>query len=270
MDLGLAGAATMVTGGSKGMGRATARCLAAEGARVAVLARGRDALDSVVAELLALGAPDAVGISADLCDRAGVDATFQEVGTRWGELNVLVNAAGPVDVGIRAFEDLDDDEWMATFDIGTLSAARCVRAALPWLRRAEWARIVNVSAHSTKRQSPEIIAYTASKAALTSLSKNLSLSLAREGILVNTVSPGSFLSEGMRGYLAAQPPECDIDPDSLEDAMRIMVEDFGHPAHLPRAGDPAEIGPVIAFLASRVNSYMTGANVNVDGGSDFC
>ena len=140
---------------------------------------------------------------------------------------------------------------------------------MPLLRAAEWARIVNVSAHSTKRQSPEIVAYTASKAALTSLSKNLSLSLAPDGILVNTVSPGSFLSEGMRAYLRALPPERGVDPDSLEDAMRVIAEDFGHPAHLPRAGDPSEIGPVIAFVASRLNSYMTGANINVDGGSDF-
>ena len=252
------------------MGHAAAVCLAAEGARVAVLARGREQLDATVAELVAAGSPDAIGIPTDLTVRDQVDAAFAQVGERWGALNVLVNAAGPVDVGIRRFEDLDDAEWMATFDIGTLSAARCVRAALPLLRAAEWARIVNVSAHSTKRQSAELVAYTASKAALTSMTKNLSLSLAPDGILVNTVSPGSFLSEGMRAYLRAQPPERGIDPDSLEDAMRVIAEDFGHPAHLPRAGDPKEIGPVITFLASRINSYMTGANVNVDGGSDFC
>jgi 3-oxoacyl-[acyl-carrier protein] reductase len=269
VDLGLSGAAAVVSGGSKGMGRAAAVCLARDGARVAVLARGRQALDDTVAELQRVGSPDAIGIRTDLTVRAQVDAAFSEVSERWGECNVLVNAAGPVEVGIRRFEDLDDDEWTATFDIGTLSAMRCVRAALPLLRAADWARIVNVSAHSTKRQSAELIAYTAAKAALTSATKNLSLSLAPDGILVNTVSPGSFLSEGMRGYLRSLPPERGIDPDSLEDAMRVIAEDFGHPAHLPRAGDPAEIGPVIAFLASRVNSYMTGANVNVDGGSDF-
>ena len=183
---------------------------------------------------------------------------------------MLVNVAGPVDVGIGPFEDLDDAEWLATFDIGTMSVVRSVRAALPLLRRADWARIVNVSAHSTKRQSPAIVAYTAAKAALTSVTKNLSLSLAPEGILVNCVSPGSFNSAGMRGYIDALPPERHADPDDLVDVMRIMAEDFGHPAHIGRAGDPAEIGPVIAFLASPVNSYTTGANVNVDGGSDFC
>jgi NAD(P)-dependent dehydrogenase (short-subunit alcohol dehydrogenase family) len=144
-----------------------------------------------------------------------------------------------------------------------------VRSALPLLRRARWARIVNVSAHSTKRQSASLPAYTAAKAAMTSVSKNLSLSLAADGILVNTVSPGSFLSDALRRYLASLPAERNVDPDNLTDAMRVIREDFGHPAHLSRAGNPAEMGPVIAFLGSRANSYMTGANVNVDGGSDF-
>ena len=269
MDLGLAGATAVISGGSKGMGRAAAECLAGEGAKVAVLARTKTALDETVEAMVARGAQDAVGISTDLTSRDDVEQAFAQVGERWGELNVLVNAAGPVEVGVKPFEQLDDEEWLATFDIGTLSAARCVRAALPLLRKAEWARIVNVSAHSTKRQSPGLIAYTASKAAMTSMSKNLSQSLAPEGILVNTVSPGSFLSEGMKGYLRALPPERGIDPESLYDAMRVIEEDFAHPAYMKRAGDPSEIGPVIAFLASRVNSYMTGADVNVDGGSDF-
>ena len=269
MDLGLGDATAVVNGGSKGMGRAAAECLAADGAKVAVLARGRDALDETVAALTAAGSPDAVGITTDLTDAASVADAFRQVGERWGALNILVNAAGPVDVGVHTFDDTTDEEWLATFDIGTLSAVRCVRGALPLLRKAAWARIVNVSAHSTKRQSPSIVAYTASKAALTSLSKNLSVSLAPEGILVNTVSPGSFLSEGMKGYLRALPPERNVDPENLYDAMRVIDEDFGHPAHLRRAGDPQEIGPVIAFVASRRNTYMTGADINVDGGSDF-
>ena len=109
-----------------------------------------------------------------------------------------------------------------------------------------WARIVNISAHSTRRQSPELVAYTASKAALTSVSKNLSLALAPAGILVNTVSPGSILSAGLKGYLRALPPERHADPGDLRDAMRIITEDFGHPAHLGRAGEPSEVGRVVA------------------------
>ena len=269
MDLGLADARCVVSGGSKGMGLAAAGCLAADGARVAVLARTPEVLDAAVETLRDRGAADAVGIPTDLTSTDDVERAFARLDERWGSLNVLVNAAGPVDVGVGVIDGLDDAEWHATFDIGTLSAVRCVRAALPLLRAADWARIVNVSAHSTKRQTPGLVAYTASKAALTSVTKNLSLSLAPEEILVNTVSPGSFLSAGLQGYLRGLPSERRVDPDSLEDAMRVIVEDFGHPAYLSRAGDPREIGPVIAFLASRVNSYMTGADVNVDGGSDF-
>jgi 3-oxoacyl-[acyl-carrier protein] reductase len=269
VNLGLADAAAVVSGGSKGMGRAAAECLAAEGARVAVLGRSQASLDETVAALQALGSPDAFGIPTDLTSAAEVTGAFNHLSQRWGSLNVLVNAAGPVDVGLGTFEMIDDQEWVATLDIGVLSAARCVRAALPLLREGSWARIVNISAHSTKRQSPGLVAYTAAKAALTSLSKNLSATLAPEGILVNTVSPGSFLSEGMKNYLRALPPERQADPDSLVDAMRIIREDFGHPAHLGRAADPREIGPAIAFLGSQANTYITGADLNVDGGSDF-
>jgi 3-oxoacyl-[acyl-carrier protein] reductase len=269
MDLGLDQATAVVSGGSMGMGRAIAECLAAEGARVAVLARNQGVLDETVQGLQKAGAPDALGISTDLTRPDDVTRAFGTVERVWGGLNIVVNAAGPVDVGIGMFEDVDDDEWRATFDIGTLSAARCIRAALPMLRAAPWARIVNISAHSTKRQSPSLVAYTASKAALTSLSKNLSATLAPDGILVNTVSPGSFLSEGLKSYMRDLPPDRAADPEDLVDAMRIIREDFGHPAHLGRAADPREIGPLVAFLASRSNTYVTGADLNIDGGSDF-
>jgi 3-oxoacyl-[acyl-carrier protein] reductase len=269
VDLGLADAHVLVVGGSRGMGRAAAETFAREGARVAVLARASQALDETVAHLRSAGSPESVALTADLTNLSEVDSAIDLLGERWGALEVLVNAAGPVEVGIGPFDRLDDDEWRATFDIGVLSAVRTVRRSLPLLRRGSFARIVNVSAHSTKRQSPDLVAYTAAKAALSSLTKNLSLSLASEGILVNTVSPGSFLSEGLQGYLRSLPPERGVDSASLTDAMRVIAEDFGHPAHLGRAGDPGEIGPVIAFLGSRINSYMTGADVNVDGGSDF-
>ncbi len=86
---------------------------------------------------------------------------------------------------------------------------------------------------------------------------------------MNIVSPGSFLSQGLRDYLCGLALERGIDPDDLHDAMRVIAEDFGHPAYLGGAGDPTEMGPVIAFLGSKLNSYMTGADINVDGGSDF-
>lgn len=269
MDLGLEGAAAVVSGGSKGMGRAAAECLAADRCRVAVLGRGQDALDETVAALRAAGSPDAVGFSVDLTRTDQVDAAFAALGARWGALNILINAAGPLG-STGTVEQLDDDAWVRAFDEGTMSAVRCVRGALPWMRKAEWARIVNVAAHSVKRQSPSLIAYTAAKAAMASMSKNLARTLGAEGILVNTVSPGSIMSAGLRGYLHRVAERFGIDPDNPRDAHRVIAEEFGHPVDLERAGLPDEVGAVIAFVASRRNSYMTGANINVDGGSDFC
>jgi len=268
MDLGLEGAAVCVQGGTKGMGRAAADWFARDGARVVVLARRQKGIDETVEALTELGSPEAWGISMDLSDPATIDAAFDQIAERWGELNTLVNAAGP-GASMKPIEEIPDEEWVEAFEIAALSAVRCTRAALPLLKAAPWARVVNLSAHSTKRQAKGLAAYTAGKAALTSVSKHLSLALAEHEILVNTVSPGSFASEGFKTGMRMLPPERGLDPDDLYDCMRWITEDFGHPAHLPRAGDPAEIGAVIAFVGSQVNSYMTGANINVDGGSEF-
>ena len=268
MELGLEGAAVVISGGTKGIGRAAAECFARDGARVALLAREQAGLDRAEKELRAAGSPEVVGYRVDLHDDGQVRGAFGAIGERWGEINALVNVPGPASAG--GFEQLSDEDWDEAFHMGTMGAVRCVRAGLPLLRKAEWARIVNLAAMSVKRQSPGLIAYTAAKAAVASMSKNLSRTLAPEGILVNTVSPGIFLSESLVGYLASVAEEKGIDPHDPVDGHRIMVEEYGHAVDLGRAGLPSEIGPVICFLASRTNSYMTGANVNVDGGTDFC
>jgi len=266
MDLGLKDSVAVVTGGSKGMGRAIAEAFADDGAKVAVLARGTDAIDETLKELERRGAPDTLGLSVDLTDPAAITGAFAAIGERWGSINSLINTVGP---GDGAFEDLDDEGWDTAFQLGLMAAVRCTRAALPLLRSAEWARIVNFAAHSIQRQNPRIVAYTASKAALASVSKNLSKSLAPEGILVNTVSPGTIVTasftENLDPFLAAD----GLDSSNPVDVMTWIENNFHQPADLGRAGVPDEIASITVYLASRRNGYVTGANVNVDGGSDF-
>jgi 3-oxoacyl-[acyl-carrier protein] reductase len=266
MDLGLAGSKAVVTGGSKGMGLAIAQTFAAEGASVAVMARHKPALDAAVESLREGGAPDAIGISVDMADAASIAAGFSAISERWGQLNSLVHTIGP---GDGYFEQMNDTEWDAAFTLGTMSGVRSIRAALPMLRAADWARIVTLSAHSIQRQNPRIIAYTASKAALSSITKNLSKSLAREGILVNCVCPGTIVTasftEQLKDVLGAE----GLDATDPHDVMRWIDTNFHQPCDLGRAGLPEEIASITAYLASRVNGYVTGATVNVDGGSDF-
>jgi NAD(P)-dependent dehydrogenase (short-subunit alcohol dehydrogenase family) len=183
MDLGLAGAKALVQGGTKGIGRAAAECLAADGASVAVMARTPSELDATVEALRRLGAPEALGLRADITKLEEGQAALGLVAERFGHLNILINAAGPGKGGY--FDELSDAEWQVAIDSGAMGMIRCVRAALPLLRKAEWARIVNVSAHSTKRQTASLVAYTAAKAMVTSVTKNLSLSLAKDEILVS-------------------------------------------------------------------------------------
>jgi 3-oxoacyl-[acyl-carrier protein] reductase len=266
MDLGLAGAKAVVTGGSKGMGLTIARTLATEGASVAVMARNRTALDAAVESLREAGAPEAVGISVDMADAASITRGFDAVSDRWGQLNSLVHTIGP---GDGYFEQMDDSEWDAAFTLGTMSGVRSIRAALPMLRAADWARIVTLSAHSIQRQNPRIIAYTASKAALSSVTKNLSKSLARSGILVNCVCPGTIVTasftEQLKDVLAAE----GLDATNPHDVMTWIDTNFHQPCDLGRAGLPEEIASITTYLASQRNGYVTGATVNVDGGSDF-
>lgn len=266
MDLGLAGSKAVVTGGSKGMGLAIAQTLASDGASVAVMARDKSALDSAVKSLRAAGAPEALGISVDMADADSIAAAFAQVSQRWGQLNSLVHTIGP---GDGYFEEMSDAEWDATFALGTMSGVRSIRASLPMLRAAEWARIVTLSAHSIQRQNPRIVAYTASKAALSSVTKNLSKSLAKDGILVNCVCPGTIVTasftENLKDILAAD----GLDASDPVHVMKWIDDNFHQPCDLGRAGLPEEIASITTYLASRRNGYVTGATVNVDGGSDF-
>ena len=268
MDLGLSDAAVCVQGGSKGIGRAVAECFAAEGARVAILARGESAIDETVSRLTELGSPDAFGISVDVGDSLVIDRTFAQIGERWNALNVLVCAVGP-QVSRLPWHAVSDNQYVEAFVIGALAAVRCARAALPLLRAAQWARIVNVSAMSSRCQGHGLIEYSAAKAALTSITKNLSLELAGEGILANTVSPGTVLSDQLSRYVEALPEELGVSVDDPQSVMRHIADSFSVRADLGRAGIPHEIGSVICFLASQQNTYMTGANINVDAGSAF-
>jgi 3-oxoacyl-[acyl-carrier protein] reductase len=266
MDLGLGGARAVVTGGSKGMGRAVACAFADEGAHVAILARGQASIDQTAEELYRRGSPGVLGLSVDLTRPDAIQEAIASIGAAWGSINSLVNTIGPAD---GYFEEMSDGDWGRALDLGLMAAVRCSRAALPFLRAAPWARVVNFAAHSIQRQNPRLVAYTAAKAAVASFSKNLSKSLAPDGILVNTISPGTIVTasftEALDPFLRAE----GLDSSDPVDVMRFIEMTFHQPADVGRAGMPDEVASITVYLASKRNGYVTGANVNVDGGSDF-
>jgi 3-oxoacyl-[acyl-carrier protein] reductase len=267
MDLGLRDKAAVVAGGSRGMGRATAELLAAEGCRVAVLARTDADLGKAEEALRRRGSPDALAIQADLRDAEQVDAAFATLARRWGALNALVCAAGPSSA--RPFEELADADWVRAFDEGVLTAVRCVRGALPLLRRAEFGRIVTLGATATRHQNPGLIAYTAAKAALVSATKNLARGLAPEGIVVNCVCPGWVLTPSVAGYLRDLASKTGLPADDVEAAYRAGAGTLGAASDLGRIGRPEEVAVVAAVLCSPLAGFTVGATIPVDGGTDF-
>jgi 3-oxoacyl-[acyl-carrier protein] reductase len=266
MDLGLQGRSAVVAGGSRGIGRAIAEQLASEGCRVAVLGRTVSDLKEAETELASTGATDAIGLQCDLLDTGEVEAAFGFIDERWGELNALINAVGPNRLG--SIDELTDNEWMEDFDFGVLTMVRTTRASLPLLRKASFARIVNISAASIGHQSPSLIGYTAAKAAMASASKNLSRALAAEGIVVNTVCPGTVMSPALEEFLQETDTE-GLPEGPLEAAYAAIVRDFGSGNDLGRVGVAEEVATLVSFLCSEQASFIVGATIPVDGGTDF-
>lgn len=267
MDLGLKGANICIQGGSKGMGFAAAKVFASEGANVAIMGRSIETLEQAAQELQGLGTGEVIILPADISDDESVQAAFANLAEKWGHLNTLINAAGPPTSGL-GWQEFSDKKWIETFSIGTLGAVRCSRAALPLLRAANWARIVNLSAMSTQHHSKGLADYTAAKSALISISKNMAMELAADNILVNIISPGPVMSDNLRAHIVQQTNGA-VDPDDLIASGEWLAQQYGSKTQLGRIGHPDEIGKSIAFTGSAACSFMTGANINIDGGSHF-
>ncbi|HTV95118.1 MAG TPA: SDR family oxidoreductase [Steroidobacteraceae bacterium] len=272
MELGLKGAAVCVSGGTKGLGRQAAIAFAREGARVAVAARGAPALQETVALLREAGASDVLGVQTDVGKLDSINALFETIDARWGELNTLINMPGATEPSAgQNFVEVPDEQWQFYFDVGIMSVVRCTRAAVPLMRRAGWGRVINISSIASSITVPMQAPYTMAKAALQGLSKNMAWALAPEGILVNTVTPGVFRTEGTRDFMRATGVADRYDPDSLSDIWNWMRETNGrrHAGVIGRVALPEELAPVLVLLGSRANSYIVGANISVDGGTDF-
>jgi len=271
MDLGLEGAAVCISGGTKGLGREAAIAFAREGARVVVSGRDRDAIDATVGELREAGSPDAFGVRVDLQDLPTIEELFRKIDERWGELNTLINMAGPnVPSEGSNFAEVPDGQWQFFFDLTIMSAVRCTREALALMRKAGWGRVINISSVSAKLGLPFEAPYMTAKAGLDALSRNMARALAAEGILVNTVTPGVFRTEGTRQFMEMSGVTDRYDPDDLAAIWTWMHEVNGgrHAGIIGRVAMPEELNPLLLLLGSRANTYIVGANIPVDGGTD--
>jgi 3-oxoacyl-[acyl-carrier protein] reductase len=257
LDLGLEGKVALVTAASKGLGRAIATELAREGANVVISSRDEESLAKAAEEIRGETGAEVAFQVADLTDARDIEALIFRATDRFGGVDVLVNNTGGPPAG--TFEDLDDETWQGAFDQILMSLIRCVRGVLPTMRRRGGGRIVNVASSSVKQPIEGLTLSNTFRTGLAGLAKNLSIELAPDGILVNTLGPGRISTARSQGMDASQ-------ADSRGVPVEEVKAEFEARIPLGRYGTPEEFARVAAFLASPANSYVTGQAILVDGG----
>jgi 3-oxoacyl-[acyl-carrier protein] reductase len=258
MDLQLTGKVALVTAASKGLGRATAAQLAAEGARVMISSRGEEELAKTAAELAEATGAQVEYCPADVSDAADLQRLLDETQRRLGPVDVLVaNAGGPPPGGFTALDD--DAKWYLAHELNLMSTVRLIRGVLPHMREQQWGRIAIVTSSSVKQPIENLLLSNTYRVAVVGLAKSLATEFAPDGVLVNTVGPGRIATDRVATLDANKAKQTGA---SVEE-VRAQSEK-GIP--VGRYGEADEFGRVAAFLVSGANTYMTGQNLLVDGG----
>jgi NAD(P)-dependent dehydrogenase (short-subunit alcohol dehydrogenase family) len=261
MGLGLTEKVAIVTGGSEGIGKAAARSMVQEGARVVIVARRLDVLEAAAEEIRRTAAGEVLPVQGDVTDPATIPRVVTSALDRFGRIDILVNNAGTSMA--KPFEAVSDDDWEADFDLKFWAAIRFIRAVIPEMRKTGGGRIINITNLAGRTPGASSMPTSISRAAGIALTKALSKDLAKDNILVNTVCIG-FIKSGQHERRYA--PQRAANPAvTVEELYAGEAKARGVP--LGRVGEAREAGDVIAFLASDRASYLTGIAINIDGGT---
>lgn len=257
MDLGIKGRIALVAASSKGLGKATAFALAAEGVRVVMCARGEEALAAAAEEIRRETGAEVHAVPVDVAEDADIGRLFKIAGERFGGVDILViNAGGPPALPL---DQLTDEQWLQAYKLTHLSAVRMVRHALPHMRQQRWGRIIAIESSSVKQPVAGLHLSNAIRPGVAGYFKSLVDEFAKENVTFNLVLPGVFLTDRV---INNQRSVAEKTGTTLEARLDILKKNIPS----GRFGEPREIGDMIAFLASERAAFVTGSVVQVDGG----
>lgn len=251
------GRVCLVTGASRGIGRAVAERLVADGYRVALVARSQESVDEVRS---AIGRQTPTGetmaIAADVTDTTELERMFRDVEVHWGPVEILVSNAGSG--AASPLVDTTDDEWQRAMDLNLTAPFRCVRRALPTMLEAGWGRIVVIASVVAKRGEAQVSAYTASKHGVLGLVRSAAAEVANQGVTVNAVCPGYVDTPMTEQTVLAISRRSDRTVEQARQALTRRQP-------VGRLVDPAEVAEAVHFCV--VSGAVTGQGINVDGGA---
>ncbi|HVW60213.1 MAG TPA: SDR family oxidoreductase [Puia sp.] len=255
MDLQLQGKTALVLASSKGLGKACALTLAREGANVIITARNQDALDETAAEIRGGGKGNVLAIPSDVRDATAAASLVNTAAAAFGRLDILVNNAGGPPFG--PFEDFDDADWQSAFELNLLSAVRFSRLVIPHMKRTGSGRIINILSLSVRTFLEDSVLSTSMRMGVAGMAKLLSDEVGPDHITVNNIAPGLILTDRVKDTLPAHSPE----------EEQLLLAERAKSIPVRRIGRPEELADLVAFLASPLAGYITGATIPIDGGA---
>lgn len=257
MDLGLRGKVALVTAASKGLGRAIAEELAAEGTNLILCARGAEALDECQRSIVATSGVDVLAITADVSAPHEIDSLIRGALERFGRVDILVTNAGGPPSG--TFESLTPEMWNSAVRLTLMSAVNLARGVLPSMRAQKWGRIINVTSIAVKQPVDGLMLSNSVRSAVTGFARTLANEVAPLGITVNNILPGYTRTNRVEELASAIAGRESV---SVGDALGKWEAEIP----MGRLGEPRELAALAAFLASERASYITGSSIAVDGG----
>ncbi len=257
MDLGIKGKVALVSASSRGLGRAVAEELAAEGTDLVLCARNQTTLDQTATAIRDASGVRVIAIAADIADPAAIGRVWEAARDEFGRVDILVNNAGGPPAG--RFETHAPSAWSDAWRLNFESAVNMTRAVLPGMKDRRWGRIINITSIAVKQPVDNLILSNSVRAAVTGFARTLANEVATCGITVNNVMPGYTLTDRISDLAEA---------NARQKGTTAKSEIAGMEAQIPmrRLGSPREFAAMVAFLASERASYTTGASIPVDGG----
>ena len=260
MDLGLEGKTAIVSAASRGLGFASAKALAEEGANVVVFSKNRENIEKAAENLKNYAKGKVVPVVADLFNSDEMERVVETAVETFGTVHILVTNAAPPPPGY--FKDFDKDVWLKQFEQIFLSASKLIKLSLPYMEKQNWGRIINILSITVRQPIDHLTLSNALRLGLAGLAKSITLQVIGKNITVNNVAPGFILTDRVKNLVERV---AKFSNKTFEEAYKDIVSNIP----LRRVGDPGELGALVAFLASAKAGYINGATIPIDGGQSL-